>query len=198
MIKGMLRVILGFAIACLAAGFTIVLFVYTPLELATERAGERVSEASLFALAAATHSAHVRSALCVDRRRLRRVAADRQLALLRAGRHRHCRRRLPGAILGRGRGRRQHRQQLRGDGFHRHGICRRHGLLAVLGPQCVRDTTGRGARPRRSFLPRGRRRRRAGPRGLPRGQPGARQRSATGADPGEDALVRPRATPRRG
>ena len=33
------------------------LFVYTPLELATERASERVSEASLFALAAATHSA---------------------------------------------------------------------------------------------------------------------------------------------
>jgi drug/metabolite transporter (DMT)-like permease len=57
MIKGMLRVIVGFVVACLAAGLTIVLFVYTPLELATEFAGERVSEATLLALAAATHSA---------------------------------------------------------------------------------------------------------------------------------------------
>jgi hypothetical protein len=53
----MLRVILGFVLACLGAGLTMVLFVYTPLELATERAGERISEASLLALAAATHSA---------------------------------------------------------------------------------------------------------------------------------------------
>jgi drug/metabolite transporter (DMT)-like permease len=53
----MLRVIVGFALACLAAGLTIVLFVYTPLELATELASERVSEATLLALAAATHSA---------------------------------------------------------------------------------------------------------------------------------------------
>ena len=57
MIRGMLRVIVGFVLACLAAGLTMVLFVYTPLELATEHAGERVSEAGLLALAAATHSA---------------------------------------------------------------------------------------------------------------------------------------------
>lgn len=57
MIRGMLRVILGFALACLAAGLSMVLFVYTPLELATERASDRVSEASMLALAAATHSA---------------------------------------------------------------------------------------------------------------------------------------------
>jgi len=57
MIRGMFRVIIGFAIACLAAGLTMVLFVYTPLELVTELAGQRVSEVSLLALAAATHSA---------------------------------------------------------------------------------------------------------------------------------------------
>ena len=57
MIKGMLRVIFGFVFACLAAGLTMVLFVYTPLELATEHASDRVSEAGLLALAAATHSA---------------------------------------------------------------------------------------------------------------------------------------------
>jgi drug/metabolite transporter (DMT)-like permease len=57
MIRGTLRVIVGFVLACLAAGLSMVLFVYTPLELATEHAGERVSEAGLLALAAATHTA---------------------------------------------------------------------------------------------------------------------------------------------
>jgi drug/metabolite transporter (DMT)-like permease len=57
MIGSMLRVIIGFVFACLAAGFAMVLFVYTPLELATELAGERASEASLLALAAGTHAA---------------------------------------------------------------------------------------------------------------------------------------------
>lgn len=57
MISGMLRVIIGFVFACLAAGFTMVLFVYTPLELATELIGERLSEAALLSLAAGTHSA---------------------------------------------------------------------------------------------------------------------------------------------
>jgi len=57
MIGSILRVIIGFVFACLAAGFCMVLFVYTPLELATELAGERASEAALLALAAGTHSA---------------------------------------------------------------------------------------------------------------------------------------------
>ena len=57
MISGMLRVIIGFVFACLAAGFSMVLFVYTPLELATELASERMSEAALLAVAAGTHSA---------------------------------------------------------------------------------------------------------------------------------------------
>jgi hypothetical protein len=57
MVIGMLRVLLGFALACLAAGLTLVLFVYTPLELAREHAGERMSEAGLLALAVATHTA---------------------------------------------------------------------------------------------------------------------------------------------
>ena len=57
MIGRTLRVIIGFVVACLAAGLTIVLFVYTPVEIASERAGDRVSEALLLALAAATHTA---------------------------------------------------------------------------------------------------------------------------------------------
>jgi drug/metabolite transporter (DMT)-like permease len=57
MISGILRVIIGFVFACLAAGFSMVLFIYTPLELATELASERVSEAALLSLAAGTHTA---------------------------------------------------------------------------------------------------------------------------------------------
>jgi hypothetical protein len=57
MISGMLRVIIGFGFACLAAGFTMVLFVYTPLELASELISERITEAALLSLAAGTHSA---------------------------------------------------------------------------------------------------------------------------------------------
>jgi hypothetical protein len=57
MIGSVLRVLLGFVVACLAAGLTMVLFVYTPVELATERAGDRVGEALLLSLAAATQSA---------------------------------------------------------------------------------------------------------------------------------------------
>ena len=56
MIGRIVRVLVGFILACLAAGLTIVLFVYTPVELALD-AGERVSEVGLLALAAATHSA---------------------------------------------------------------------------------------------------------------------------------------------
>jgi len=57
MIVSMLRVIVGFVVACLVAGLAIVLFVYTPLELVTEHGGDRASEAGLLALAAATHTA---------------------------------------------------------------------------------------------------------------------------------------------
>jgi hypothetical protein len=57
MVIGALRVLVGFALACLAAGFSMVLFVYTPLELAREHAGDRILEACLLALAVATHAA---------------------------------------------------------------------------------------------------------------------------------------------
>jgi hypothetical protein len=57
MIVSMLRVIVGFVVACLVAGLAIVLFVYTPLELVREHGGDRASEAGLLALAAATHTA---------------------------------------------------------------------------------------------------------------------------------------------
>ena len=56
MIGRSLRVIFGFALACLAAGLTVVLFVYTPVELA-DLQSERLREVGLLSLAAATHSA---------------------------------------------------------------------------------------------------------------------------------------------
>ncbi|HEX2337774.1 MAG TPA: hypothetical protein VHI72_14995 [Hyphomicrobiaceae bacterium] len=60
MLGRMFRVVFGFVLACLAAGLTLVLFVYTPLELAGLAAngeGSRLAEAGLLALAAATHTA---------------------------------------------------------------------------------------------------------------------------------------------
>ena len=60
MLGRMFRVLFGFVLACLAAGLTLVLFVYTPLELAGLAAnvdGSRLAEAGLLALAAATHTA---------------------------------------------------------------------------------------------------------------------------------------------
>jgi hypothetical protein len=60
MLGRVFRVIMGFVLASLAAGLTLVLFVYTPLELAklsAEAAGSRLGEAGLLALATATHSA---------------------------------------------------------------------------------------------------------------------------------------------
>jgi MFS family permease len=57
MIGRSIRVILGFVLACLAAGATMVLFIYSPAELAAAAGTERLTEACLLALAAATHSA---------------------------------------------------------------------------------------------------------------------------------------------
>lgn len=57
MVGRIIRVVLGFGVACLAAGLTLVLFVYTPLELATETGSERALEVAVLALHAATHSA---------------------------------------------------------------------------------------------------------------------------------------------
>lgn len=56
MIGRILRVLFGFALACLAAGVAIVLFVYTPVELVMD-AGDEVQKAGLLSLAAATHTA---------------------------------------------------------------------------------------------------------------------------------------------
>jgi hypothetical protein len=59
MLGRILRVLFGFVLACLAAGLTLVLFVYTPAELASLNASTavpRLSEAGLLALAAATHA----------------------------------------------------------------------------------------------------------------------------------------------
>jgi hypothetical protein len=57
MIGRVFRVIFGFIVACLAAGLTMVLFVYTPLEIVTEAIADRASEVLLLSLAASTHSA---------------------------------------------------------------------------------------------------------------------------------------------
>ena len=51
-----LRMIFGFALACLAAGVTLVLFIFTPTELIGPQS-ERLSEAGLLSLAAATQIA---------------------------------------------------------------------------------------------------------------------------------------------
>jgi len=56
MIGRAIRVIFGFALACLAAGLTVVLFVHTPVEL-VDLQSERLREVGLLSLAAATHSA---------------------------------------------------------------------------------------------------------------------------------------------
>lgn len=59
MLGHILRVVFGFVLACLAAGLTLVGFVYTPLEfvgLTAPVAATRLSEAGLLALAAATHA----------------------------------------------------------------------------------------------------------------------------------------------
>ncbi len=55
-----IRVLFGFALACLAAAATLVLFVYTPAELASLPSGmgaDRVTEAGLFALVVTPHVA---------------------------------------------------------------------------------------------------------------------------------------------
>ena len=58
MVARVVRVLIGFVLACLAAGTTIVLFVHTPPELVSQPApGERLPEAGVWALAAATHFA---------------------------------------------------------------------------------------------------------------------------------------------
>lgn len=55
-----IRVLFGFALACLAAAAALVLFVYTPAELASLPSGmgaDRVTEAGLFALVVTPHVA---------------------------------------------------------------------------------------------------------------------------------------------
>jgi hypothetical protein len=56
MIGRFIRVIFGFALASLAAGLTVVLFVYTPAEI-SDLPSDRLTEVGFMALAAATHSA---------------------------------------------------------------------------------------------------------------------------------------------
>ena len=57
MIRRTLRVIFGLILAYVAAGLTLVLFVYTPRELAGDLSTDRLSEAAVLALAVATHGA---------------------------------------------------------------------------------------------------------------------------------------------
>jgi hypothetical protein len=55
-----IRVVFGFVLACLAAAVTLVLFVYTPAELASMPSGmgaDRATEAGLFALVVTAHVA---------------------------------------------------------------------------------------------------------------------------------------------
>ena len=60
MIGRIFRVIFGFVLACLAAGLTMVLFVFTPLEVVSLK-GDRMVEVGLLALAAAACAAAARA-----------------------------------------------------------------------------------------------------------------------------------------
>ena len=155
MIIGMLRVIVGFVVR-LPGGRAR----HGAVRLYAARAGDRACRRSRVGSRPAGAGSgnaqrRVRRAVRPDRGRLRRVAEDRQLALLRAGRHRHRRPSASWRNSGprRGQGEGQHRQQLCGDGFHRHGLCRRRRLLAVRGPLCVRAGDGQRASPWRSSPP---------------------------------------------
>jgi hypothetical protein len=58
MVLRVLRILLGFALACLAAAVTLVVFVYAPRDLqglSQELSGDRLSEAGLFALFITPH-----------------------------------------------------------------------------------------------------------------------------------------------
>lgn len=60
MLSGLLRIVLGFIVACLVAGATTVAFVITPADIATLPANlraERLGSAGVLSLLAATHSA---------------------------------------------------------------------------------------------------------------------------------------------
>jgi hypothetical protein len=57
MVGRVFRIVIGFVLACLAAGIAMVLFVYTPGEFAADMSGDRLSEAGILALAAATYTA---------------------------------------------------------------------------------------------------------------------------------------------
>jgi hypothetical protein len=58
MLERVLRILIGFALACVAAAVTLVLFVYAPGDLASlpeELNGDRLSEAGFFALLVTPH-----------------------------------------------------------------------------------------------------------------------------------------------
>ena len=63
MIGRAIRVIFGFALACLAAGLTVVLFVHTPVEL-VDLQGERLREVGLLSLATEIGRASCRERVC--------------------------------------------------------------------------------------------------------------------------------------
>src|ERR1700733_3452886 len=57
MVARVFRIVIGFVLACLAAGLAMVLFVPPPGEFAADMSGARLSEAGVLALAAATYTA---------------------------------------------------------------------------------------------------------------------------------------------
>jgi hypothetical protein len=94
------RAIVGFVIACLAAGLTMALFVYSPLEL-VDLQSERLREVGLLSLAAA-RTARSSLRICPDRAGFgewQRIGSWLYYVLV-GIRHRRCR--LPGAVLDRG------------------------------------------------------------------------------------------------
>ena len=132
-----IRVLFGFALACLAAAVTLVLFVYTPAELASMPSGmgaDRVTEAGLFALVVTPHVAAFAAlpaligVIIAERRGISSLGyyailgiVIAALGFLTAAHHRNARADDDPA-------------QLRADGFPDVGPRGRIGLLAVLGP----------------------------------------------------------------
>lgn len=57
MVGRVIRILFGFIVASLAAGLALVLFVHTPNDLAAEFSGDRMSEATVLALAVGTQAA---------------------------------------------------------------------------------------------------------------------------------------------
>ena len=90
----LLRVLFGFIVACLVAGLVTVAFVVTPADIANlppEAQPERLGNAGILALLAATHSAIFALPFAIIAIGIAELSRVRTWIYYCAGRHRHCR-----------------------------------------------------------------------------------------------------------